>query len=82
MSIILLNTQGNSKYVTKQVELVKLNDKYYIELEEFEHSDCIVELSIALAKENEALKERVQILEERLRLAQKELSEDKSLNKS
>ncbi len=80
MSIILLNTQGNSKYVTKQVELVKLNDKYYIELDEFENSDCIVELSIALAKENEALKERIQILEERLALAQKELPEGVNKN--
>lgn len=73
MSIILLNTQGVSKYVSKQVELVKINDKYYIELDEFENSDHIVELSIALAQENQALKERIQSLEERLSLAEKEL---------
>lgn len=69
MSIIVLNPTSSSKFVTKQVEIVKLNDKYYIELDEFENSDCIVELSIALAQENEALKERIQILEERLYLA-------------
>lgn len=74
MSVIILNAQGNAKYITKQVELVKLNDKYYIELEEFEHSDCIIELNIALAAENQALKERVQLLEERLRSVEKELT--------
>lgn len=73
MSIILLNTQGASKYVSQQVELVKINDKYYIELDEFENSDHIIELSIALAQENQALKERIQSLEERLRLTEREL---------
>ena len=78
MAIVLLNTTSTSRYVTKQVELVKLGGKYYIELEEFDNSDCIVELSIALAKENEALKERVQLLEDRLRLAEKRVSKIES----
>ncbi len=70
MSVILLNTGGPSKLVSRQVELVKLNGKYYIELEEFENSDCIVELSISLATENQALRERIQVLEERIKLLQ------------
>lgn len=69
MTIIVLNPDGHPKLVRKQLELVKFNDKYYIELDEFENSDCIVELSIALAQENEALKERVQLLEGWLNLS-------------
>lgn len=65
MSIVVLSPLGNSKFVTKQIELVKFNNKYYIEFDGFENSDRIVELSIALAKENEALKERIRLLESR-----------------
>ena len=68
MSMILLNATGPSKFASKKIELVELNGKHYIEVSEFENSDCVVELSIALAAENQALKERVEILEERLRL--------------
>ncbi len=68
MSMILLNATGPSKFVSKRIELVVLNGRHYIEVSEFENSDCVVELSIALAAENQALKERVEILEERLRL--------------
>lgn len=78
MAIILLNPSSELKYLRKQVEIVKINDKYYIELDEFENSDCIVELSIALAKENEALKERVQLLEGCLYLSKDEAIEAKS----
>ncbi len=66
--MILLNATGPSKFVSKKIDLVELNGKHYIEVSEFENSDCVVELSIALAAENQALKERVKILEERLRL--------------
>jgi hypothetical protein len=69
MSLIILNAGGPSKFISKKVEIVKLNGRYYIELEEFENWDCIVELSIAVAAENEALKERIAILEEGLRIA-------------
>lgn len=68
MAIIMLNPRGTSKYVSKQVELVKLNGKYYIELDEFENSDCVVELSISLAKENDILKERIKVLEEKIQV--------------
>ena len=68
MAIIMLNPRGSSKYVSKQVELVKLNGKYYIELDEFENSDCVVELSISLAKENDILKERIKVLEEKIKV--------------
>lgn len=67
MALILLNTDNASNLITKQVEIIKFGEKYYIELEEFENSDCIIELSIALSKENEALKERIELLENRLR---------------
>ncbi|MDQ3533996.1 MAG: hypothetical protein M3421_00020 [Bacteroidota bacterium] len=66
MSILLLNANGPSKNATKEVEILKLNGKFYIELKELKNSDCIIELSIALASENEALKERILILEEKL----------------
>lgn len=65
MSIILLNT-GPSKVITKQIEVVKLNNKYYIELDEFESSDSILELSIALSQQNESLREHIAILQEKL----------------
>lgn len=72
MKIVVLNPTDHSELVGKQVELVKFNDKYYIELEGFENSDCIVELSIALTQENEALKERIYLLERWLNLRKEE----------
>ena len=66
MSIFISNPDGYSEIIKKEVELVKFNDKYYIELKEFENFDHIVELSIALVRENEALKERIQLLEKLL----------------
>ena len=78
MAIVVLNPSCESKFLRKQVEIVKINDKYYIELNEFENSDCIVELSIALAQENESLKERIYLLEEWLNLKKDESTEAKS----
>jgi len=54
------------------VELIKLNGKYYLELESLKNDDTnntqqLAELSIALAQENEALRERIEILEARLK---------------
>jgi hypothetical protein len=51
--------------------LVKLNGKFYLELESYENSELenaqqVVELSIALAQENEVLRERIEVLEARL----------------
>ncbi|MEX2568097.1 MAG: hypothetical protein WD431_19270 [Cyclobacteriaceae bacterium] len=63
MTIVVLKPVEQFKLEKKKVELVKINNKYYIELEEFENLDSIVELSIALAQENEALKERIMLLE-------------------
>jgi hypothetical protein len=61
---------GNSK--SKAVELVKINGKYYLELESLEdshleNSQHLAELIIALAQENEVLRERMEVLEARLR---------------
>ncbi len=68
MSIILMKADSNAGVVQKKVELVKINEKYYIELESFEDSECIIELSISLSAENDLLRERIAILEEKLKL--------------
>ena len=52
------------------MEVVTINGKLYVELERVQDIDCIVELSIALARENEVLKERIAVLEEKLRAAE------------
>ena len=66
MVTTLLNSTAAPPCASKQVELIRINGKYY--LEEFDNLDYIIELSIALAKENELLKERIQLLEDRLYL--------------
>lgn len=55
------------------MELVKINGKYYLELESLENCELnnvkqLVELSIALARENEVLRERIEVLEARLQV--------------
>lgn len=77
MAIVVLHPSCESKFLKKQVEIIKIDGKYYIELDEFENSDCIVELSIALAQENESLKERIRLLEGCLDLRQQETTEAK-----
>ncbi len=67
---MLLQESGNSK--PQAMELVTIDGKYYIELEKLKNSEMeniqhLAELSIALAKENEALRERIEVLETRLR---------------
>jgi adenine C2-methylase RlmN of 23S rRNA A2503 and tRNA A37 len=52
----------------KKYELVKFNDKYYIELDNFEGSDGIVELSISLAAENDILRQRIKTLEKKIKI--------------
>ena len=49
------------------MEVVTINGKFYVELDQIHDVDSIVELSIALARENEVLRERIAILEEKLR---------------
>jgi phage protein U len=70
--MMLQDTEGNSQPEPLVAGLVKLNGKYYLELENYENSELenaqrLVELSIALARENEAQRERISILEDRLR---------------
>jgi hypothetical protein len=69
---MLLHTEGNSEPKPLVGGLVKMNDKYYLELENYENGGLenaqqLVELSIALAKENEAQRERIAVLEARLK---------------
>lgn len=54
------------------MEVVTINGKFYVELNQIHDVDSIVELSIALARENEALRERIAVLEEKLRDAQED----------
>lgn len=67
MKIIQLNTGTEDPVPEKKnVELIKVGNKYYIELESYENIDCIVQLSLSIASENEMLKERIAILEKKL----------------
>ncbi len=69
---MLLHSEGNSQPKPVVAGLVKINDKYYLELESYENGELengqrLVELSIALAKENEAQRERIAVLEAKLK---------------
>lgn len=69
---MLLHSEGSSQPKPLVTGLVKINDKYYLELENYENGDLenaqqLIELSIALAKENEAQRERIAVLEAKLR---------------
>lgn len=69
---MLLHSEGSSQPKPLVSGLVKINDKYYLELENYENGELenaqqLVELSIALAKENEAQRERIAVLEARLK---------------
>ena len=71
MSTMPLHSDGNSQPKPLTTGLVKLNGKFYLELESYENSELenaqqVVELSIALAQENEVLRERIEVLEARL----------------
>ncbi len=68
MSIVLLNPGLKSTTDLAQVEIVKLDGKYYIELKQFENADDIIELSLSLSTEVEALKLKIQMLEEKLKI--------------
>ncbi len=68
MSIIKLHSGINSGLVKKKVEILNVDGKYYIELEEFENTDCIVELCLSLATENQALREKIDVLEEKFKV--------------
>lgn len=67
---MLFRESGNPD--SKAAEVIQLNGKYYLQLESLENSELengqqLVELSIALARENEILRERIEVLEARLR---------------
>lgn len=68
MSIIILKNGVNSSVRPRKVELVKINGKYFIELDEFEQSDSLAELSISLASEIDMLRERLEVLEEKIKI--------------
>jgi hypothetical protein len=68
MKIIQLNIQSDVHLEKKTVELIKVNNKYYVGLENYDNIDCIVQLSASIAKENETLKERITILENKIAL--------------
>ncbi len=69
---MLLHTDGNAQPQPLGAGLVKLNGKYYLELDGYENSELenaqrLVELSIALAKENEVQRERIAVLEAKVK---------------
>ncbi len=69
---MLLHTEGNSQPKPLVAGLVKINDRYYLELDNYENGELenaqqLVELSIALAKENEAQRDRIAVLEAKLK---------------
>jgi hypothetical protein len=68
MKIIQLDIQPDLHLEKRTVELIKVNNKYYIELENYDNINCIVQLSASIAKENETLKERIAILENKIAL--------------
>lgn len=68
MGIYLLNAEETAHSLEKKYEIVKINGKYYIELDNFDDSECMIELSISLATENDILRERIHLLEEKLRV--------------
>jgi hypothetical protein len=68
MSVFVFNTGFSVPTVHKNVQIVKMNSKYYIDLGEFKDSDTVIELSLSLASEVDILRERIKILEEKLML--------------
>ncbi len=71
MSIIKLHSGIHTNLQKKKIEILKVEGKYYIELEEFQNNDCIVELCISLASENQSLRDNISILEEKIKVLQK-----------
>jgi hypothetical protein len=72
LSAMLTHTDGNSQPRPLVEGLVKWNGKYYLELNDYPNSELengqrVVELSIALAMENEAQRERIAVLEGKLK---------------
>lgn len=69
----MLHMEGDSQPKPLAAGVVKFNEKYYLELEnyrngELENAQQLIELSIALAKENEVQRERIAVLEARLKV--------------
>ena len=73
MAITVMNSAQELHILEKKFELVQANGKYYIELEDFEGSDSIVQLSISLAAENEILRLRIKTLEKKIKLLENNL---------
>lgn len=66
MALVILDADKET-IQSRKIELIRMNGKYYIELNEFEQSDSLLELSISLASEGDILRERIQVLEEQLK---------------
>lgn len=65
MKIIYLNPNVED-VLPKKVEIIQYNGRNYIEFAQYENIEHIVDLAISLAKENEVLKERLQLLQDKL----------------
>jgi hypothetical protein len=58
----------DSSILGKRYELVKFNEKYYIELNDCEDPNSIVQLSISLAADNDLLRLRIKMLERKIKV--------------
>lgn len=58
----------DSSLLGKRYELVKFNEKYYIELNDCEDPNSLVQLSISLAADNDLLRLRIKMLERKIKV--------------
>ncbi|GEM_PF-1699869 len=65
MKIVYLNPNVED-VLPKKVEIIQYNGRNYIEFGQYENIEHIVDIAISLAKENEVLKERLQLLQDKL----------------
>ncbi len=68
MAMNVMNSAKSLQILEKKYELVQVNGKYYIELDDFDGSESIVQLSISLAAENDMLRLRIKTLEKKIKL--------------
>ncbi len=65
MKIVYLNPNVED-VLPRKLEVIQYNGKNYIEFNQYENIEHIVDLAVAMAKENEVLKERLHLLQDKL----------------
>lgn len=74
MAITVMNPSKELHVLEKKYEIVQANGKYYIELEDFDGSESIIQLSISLAAENDFLRLRIKTLEKKIKLLESKIN--------